>query len=85
VFAVEYRRRHDREISEAMHGSLALELLGTFIPLSIVMVMFTWGASTSTASRDDVGIALRRDTTNDPRTLTPTTWRDALDPRPVRG
>ncbi len=44
VFAVKYRRRHDSEIGEAIHGSLALELLWTCIPLSIVMVMFTWGA-----------------------------------------
>ncbi len=28
----------------AIHGSLALELLWTFIPLGIAMVMFAWGA-----------------------------------------
>jgi cytochrome c oxidase subunit 2 len=44
VFAVKYRRRHDEQIEKAIHGSLALELLWTFIPLGIVMVMFAWGA-----------------------------------------
>jgi cytochrome c oxidase subunit II len=44
VFAVKYRRRHDREIGVAIHGSLPLELLWTFIPLAIAMVMFGWGA-----------------------------------------
>jgi cytochrome c oxidase subunit II len=43
-FAVRYRRRSDEEIGVAIHGSLALELLWTFIPLGIVMVMFGWGA-----------------------------------------
>ncbi len=44
VFAVKYRRRSDEEIGVAIHGSLPLELLWTFIPLAIVMVMFAWGA-----------------------------------------
>ena len=44
VFAFKYRRRNDDEIGEAIHGSLALELLWTVIPLGIVMVMFAWGA-----------------------------------------
>ncbi len=44
VFAVKFRRRHDDEIGVAIHGSLALELLWTFIPLGIAMVMFVWGA-----------------------------------------
>ena len=43
-FAVKYRRRDDEQIGAAIHGSLALELLWTFIPLGIVMVMFAWGA-----------------------------------------
>ena len=34
----------DDEIGVAIHGSLALELLWTFIPLGIAMVMFAWGA-----------------------------------------
>jgi cytochrome c oxidase subunit II len=44
VFAIRFRRRHDSEVGEAIHGSLALELLWTFIPLGITMVMFVWGA-----------------------------------------
>ena len=44
TFAVKYRRRDDDEIGVAIHGSLALELLWTFIPLGISMVMFAWGA-----------------------------------------
>lgn len=44
VFAVKYRRRNEDDIGAAIHGSLALELLWTFIPLGIAMVMFTWGA-----------------------------------------
>ncbi len=45
VFAVKYRRRHDDEVGEPIHGSLALELLWTGIPFVIAMVMFVWGAS----------------------------------------
>jgi len=44
VFAVKYRRRNDDEVGAAIHGSLALEMLWTIIPLGIVMVMFAWGA-----------------------------------------
>ena len=44
-FAVKYRRRHDDEVGEPIHGSLALELLWTGIPFVIAMVMFVWCAS----------------------------------------
>src|SRR5258708_5026618 len=44
VFAVKFRRTHDAEVGEAIHGSLALELLWTIIPLGITMLMFVWGA-----------------------------------------
>jgi len=44
VFAVKFHRKHDTEVGEAIHGSLALELLWTVIPLGITMVMFVWGA-----------------------------------------
>src|SRR5436190_20728125 len=44
VFAIKYRRTHDDQVGYAIHGSLALELLWTFIPLGITMVMFLWGA-----------------------------------------
>jgi cytochrome c oxidase subunit II len=45
VFAVRFHRRNDAQVGEAIHGSLALELLWTFIPLGITMVMFVWGAA----------------------------------------
>jgi cytochrome c oxidase subunit 2 len=44
VFAFKFRRKHHAEVGEVIHGSLALELLWTFIPLGITMVMFVWGA-----------------------------------------
>jgi cytochrome c oxidase subunit 2 len=44
VFAVKFRRRHADEIGEAIHGSLALEMLWTVIPFGIAMMMFGWGA-----------------------------------------
>ena len=43
-FAIKYRRKSDDEVGVAIHGSLALELMWTFIPLAIAMVMFAWGA-----------------------------------------
>ena len=44
VFAVKFHRKHGDEVGVAIHGSLGLELLWTFIPLGITMVMFVWGA-----------------------------------------
>jgi cytochrome c oxidase subunit 2 len=44
VFAIKFHRKHDDEVGVAIHGSLALELLWTIIPLGITMVMFVWGA-----------------------------------------
>ena len=44
VFAVKFHRKRDDEVGVAIHGSLALELLWTIIPLGITMVMFVWGA-----------------------------------------
>ena len=46
VFAFKFRRRHENEVGVAIHGSLALELIWTIIPLGITMVMFVWGAQT---------------------------------------
>ena len=43
-FAVRYRRRSPDERPAEIHGSLALELVWTLIPLGIVMVLFVWGA-----------------------------------------
>src|SRR5215207_210396 len=44
LFAIRFHRKHDSEVGAAIHGSLALELMWTFIPLGICMVMFVWGA-----------------------------------------
>src|SRR5258708_34255240 len=44
VFATKFHRKHDGEVGVPIHGSLALELLWTVIPLGITMVMFVWGA-----------------------------------------
>ena len=44
AFSVTVHRKHDNEVGVAIHGSLALELMWTFIPLGICMVMFVWGA-----------------------------------------
>jgi cytochrome c oxidase subunit II len=43
-FAIKYRRRNDDEVGVAIHGSLALELMWTFIPLVVALGMFGWGA-----------------------------------------
>ena len=42
MFAVRYRRRSRDELPPAIHGSLALELTWTLIPLVIVLVIFVW-------------------------------------------
>jgi cytochrome c oxidase subunit II len=44
LFAIKYRRRHRDEVGAPIHGSLALELMWTFIPLVIALGMFAWGA-----------------------------------------
>ena len=44
TFAAKFHRKHDTEVGVPIHGSLALELLWTIIPLGITMVMFVWGA-----------------------------------------
>ncbi len=44
IFTVKYRRRHPDQVGADIHGSLALELTWTFIPLVIALVMFGWGA-----------------------------------------
>jgi cytochrome c oxidase subunit II len=43
-FGVRYRRRSPDERPAEIHGSLALELTWTLVPLGIVMVLFVWGA-----------------------------------------
>jgi cytochrome c oxidase subunit 2 len=44
-FTLRYRRRHPDEVGADIHGSLSLELIWTFIPFVLSMVMFAWGAS----------------------------------------
>ncbi|MFO7303515.1 MAG: cytochrome c oxidase subunit II [Acidobacteriota bacterium] len=44
IFAVKYRRRHPDEVGADIHGSLAAELVWTFVPLVLALVMFFWGA-----------------------------------------
>lgn len=43
-FAIRYRRRAESERPEPIHGSMALEITWTVIPLMLCMVMFGWGA-----------------------------------------
>jgi cytochrome c oxidase subunit 2 len=43
-FAIRYRRRSDDEIPQPIHGSLALELAWSGLPLVIALTMFGWGA-----------------------------------------
>jgi len=44
-FAIKYQRRGPDDVGADIHGSLALELTWTLIPLVISLVMFAWGAS----------------------------------------
>jgi cytochrome c oxidase subunit 2 len=44
VFAIRYRRRRASEVGAAIHGSTALEVLWSVVPLVIVMVIFAWSA-----------------------------------------
>jgi cytochrome c oxidase subunit 2 len=45
ILAVKYRRRRADEVGANIHGSTALEVIWTAIPLLIAMVMFVWGTS----------------------------------------
>jgi cytochrome c oxidase subunit 2 len=45
VFTVKYRRRQPDDVGADIHGSLLLELVWTFIPFVLSMIMFVWGAS----------------------------------------
>ena len=44
TFTVRFRRRSEKEVPPAIHGSVALELTWSLIPLAIVMVVFFWAA-----------------------------------------
>jgi cytochrome c oxidase subunit 2 len=45
VFAIRYRRRGKDERGVPIHGSFALELTWTLIPLALVFVIFGWSAT----------------------------------------
>lgn len=44
-FAVKYHRRSEDETPELIHGSSALEIFWTLVPLGIVMTIFAWGTA----------------------------------------
>ena len=44
-FGIKYRRRNPEDVGEDIHGSLILELVWTFIPFVLALIMFFWGAS----------------------------------------
>lgn len=43
-FAVKYRRTSEDAVGHPVHGSTALEITWSVIPLILVMIMFFWGA-----------------------------------------
>jgi cytochrome c oxidase subunit 2 len=51
VFAVKYRRRSPDQAAEPVKDSKFLELLWTFVPLVLSLVMFGWGAKVFFDSR----------------------------------
>lgn len=44
LFGIRYRRKHEDEIPEQIHGSLILEIGWSLIPLVIALGVFAWGA-----------------------------------------
>ena len=44
VFAIKYRRRSDTERPKPIHGSMAVEITWSIIPLGIFLLIFGWGA-----------------------------------------
>jgi len=51
VFAIRFRRRAPDEMPRPIHGSLALELAWSIIPLIIVIFIFLWSADLFVAAR----------------------------------
>jgi cytochrome c oxidase subunit 2 len=51
VFAIKYRRRGPADNPQPIHGSLALELVWSIIPLFIVLGTFVWSADLFVAAR----------------------------------
>jgi cytochrome c oxidase subunit 2 len=44
-FAARYRRTHEGQVGEPIHGSTLLEVTWSVIPLVLVMISFFWGAN----------------------------------------
>ena len=44
IFAIKFRRQSDSFVPDEIHGSLALEVTWTLIPLGIVLIIFLWSA-----------------------------------------
>ena len=54
IFFVKYRRRaNGPQVGDPIHGSTALEIIWSGIPLIITMVMFVWGAVIYVEKMDD--------------------------------
>src|SRR5262249_58950043 len=51
VFSVRFRRRSATEMPRPIHGSLALELTWTLIPLGLVLIVFVWRADVFVSAR----------------------------------
>jgi cytochrome c oxidase subunit 2 len=51
VFSVRFRRKSAGELPRPIHGSMALELTWTIIPLGIVLVIFVWSADVFVSAR----------------------------------
>lgn len=44
VFVLKYRRKHESDVGESIHGSVTLEIVWTVIPFLIAMVIFAWSS-----------------------------------------
>lgn len=44
AFSIMYRRRSEDDVTPHIHGSTALEIVWSVIPLGLAMIMFGWGA-----------------------------------------
>jgi cytochrome c oxidase subunit 2 len=44
-FSIAYRRRSPNDVTPHIHGSTALEIAWSVIPLGLAMIMFGWGAN----------------------------------------
>lgn len=44
VFVLKYRRKHESDVGESIHGSVTLEIVWTVIPFLIAMAIFAWSS-----------------------------------------